>query len=206
MKNTIYGVAGFVVGAAAGSLVTWRLIKAKYAQISREEIESVKEEFKAYRMPEAAEPLTEEEDSEDQEVENTDFLKKSVDISEQMDYTAYSKPEKEENVVVTKDVKRVESDPERPYVITPEEFGEFADYEQLDLTFYRDHILADDGNEIVEDIDELIGFESLNHFGEYSEDVVYVRNDKHKCDYEVNLDSRTYEESLASRHARKGVL
>ena len=35
----------FVVGAAVGSIVTWRYIDKKYEQIAQEEIDSVKEVF-----------------------------------------------------------------------------------------------------------------------------------------------------------------
>ena len=35
----------FTAGAAIGSVVTWKVIKTKYEQISNEEIESVREEY-----------------------------------------------------------------------------------------------------------------------------------------------------------------
>ena len=35
----------FTAGAAIGSVVTWKVIKTKYEQISKEEIESVREEY-----------------------------------------------------------------------------------------------------------------------------------------------------------------
>lgn len=40
----------------------------------------------------------------------------------------------------------------------------------------------------------LLGIDSLNHFGEYEDDSVFVRNDARKCDYEILLDQRTYSE------------
>ena len=36
----------FTAGAAIGSVVTWKVIKTKYEQISNEEIESVREEYR----------------------------------------------------------------------------------------------------------------------------------------------------------------
>ena len=35
----------FTLGAAVGSVVTWKLVKDKYARIAQEEIDSVKEVF-----------------------------------------------------------------------------------------------------------------------------------------------------------------
>ena len=52
--------------------------------------------------------------------------------------------------------------------------------------------LADDDNNIIEDVDNIIGLDSLNHFGEYEADSVHVRNDKKKTDYEILLDEEKY--------------
>ena len=79
-----------------------------------------------------------------------------------------------------------------PYVITPDEFGEKDNYEQISLTYYIDGILADDFDEPIDDIDDVIGLTAVNHFGEYEPDSVFVRNDERKCDYEVLLDQREY--------------
>ena len=49
-------------------------------------------------------------------------------------------------------------------------------------------------NEIVDDIEKVVGEDSLEHFGEYEDDSVYVRNDSKKCDYEILLDQRNYQE------------
>lgn len=83
----------------------------------------------------------------------------------------------------------------RPYVIPPDEF-DMEDYDTCSLTYYSDGILADENNDIVEDVEDTVGEESLTHFGEYEDDSVFVRNDKLKIDYEILLDIRRYEESL----------
>ena len=79
-----------------------------------------------------------------------------------------------------------------PYVIAPEEFGELDDYETETLTYYKDKVLADDWDNRIENVDDLVGEESLTHFGEYEEDSVYVRNDTTKTDYEILLDERNF--------------
>ena len=78
-----------------------------------------------------------------------------------------------------------------PYVISPDEFSENEDYETESLTYYSDGILADDRDNII-DIDMVVGRESLNHFGEYEDDSVFVRNEELKTDYEILLDTRRY--------------
>jgi hypothetical protein len=88
---------------------------------------------------------------------------------------------------------------DKPYVISPDEFGEFYDYEKISLTYYADQVLADEDDELVEDIEETVGFESLNAFGEYEDDSVFVRNDRLKCDYEILLDQRKYSDVIKRR-------
>ena len=70
----------------------------------------------------------------------------------------------------------------KPYVIAPEEFGEEYEYDTISLTYYSDRVLTDDDDEIVEDVEDVVGFESLESFGEYEDDSVFVRNDRLKCD------------------------
>ena len=82
---------------------------------------------------------------------------------------------------------------EKPYVISPEEYGERDDYDLYSYTYYADKVLADEYNEPIEDVDSIIGLESLKHFGEYGDDSVYVRNDELKADYEILLDDEKYE-------------
>ena len=90
-------------------------------------------------------------------------------------------------------------DRERPYVITPEEFDEIDEYNTISLTYFADEVLTDDQMNVVDNIDEIIGLDSLSHFGEYEDDSVFVRNDKLKTDYEILLDTKTYEEIMAAR-------
>ena len=68
------------------------------------------------------------------------------------------------------------------------------EYEQISLTYYADGVLADENDEVIEDVEDAVGIDSLNHFGEYEDDSVFVRNDARKCDYEILLDQRTYSE------------
>lgn len=174
----------FITGAAIGSAVTWKYLKTKYEQIAQEEIDSVKEVF------------AKRETVEKENREKADKAKDKPDIMEYADkiknegYTNYSD--------VNSDKNDAQKDVEKPYVITPEEFGEFDDYNQISLIFYADKVLADENNEIVDEVERIIGFESLNHFGEYEDDSVFVRNDRLKCDYEILLDQRNYNDIIPS--------
>lgn len=175
----------FVLGVAVGSVVTWRYVEKKYEQIAQDEIDSVKEVF-SKREAEFTEN-TEARIKADNAKEKPSVIEYAARLSEH-GYTNYSdlvdeKPE---------EVKEEPMSVDKPYVIAPEEFGDLDDYETISLTYYADQILADDNDELVDDIEDVVGFDSLNSFGEYEDNSVFVRNDSLKCDYEILLDQRKY--------------
>ena len=81
---------------------------------------------------------------------------------------------------------------DEPYVISPEEFDENEDYNTVSLTYYADGVLTDERDNVIVDVDSIVGEDSLNHFGEYEDDSVFVRNDELQTDYEILLDTRNY--------------
>ena len=171
MKNSLSNLLIFATGAALGSVVTLKLVKTKYERIAQEEIDSVKEVFSRREKETPSKPIS------DAKIDIPD-LKEYADILKE---TGYNKEADEKQM-----------DIDMPYTISPDEFGEFDDYETITLTYYADDILADDDDELVDDIDETVGLESLKTFGEYEDDCVFVRNDRLKADYEILLDTRNY--------------
>lgn len=194
----------FAVGAAIGSVASWYICKKKYEQIAQEEIDSVKEVFSKKAVDISEVPV---EDYVKAKAARKDD--KPNDISEYTSklgnegYTNYSNMEIPLPGVETKEEK---VDPEHPYVISPDEFGELYDYEQISLTYYADAVLADDMDELVEDVDNVVGFGSLQRFGEYEDDSVFVRNDRLKADYEILLDSRKYSDVVKAMPYRGSIL
>lgn len=49
---------------------------------------------------------------------------------------------------------------------------------------------------IIRNVDEIVGEESLDHFGEYEEDTVYVRNEELETDFEILKDDSNYRDML----------
>lgn len=181
----------FIVGAAIGSIVTWRYIDKKYEQIAQEEIDSVKKVF-AKREQDSAENDDVVREKAFNAKEKPNIVKYAAKLREQ-GYTNYADIEPETD---KEEVDEESMDIGTPYVIPPEEFGDFDDYEKIGLTYYADQVLTDDDNELVEDIEDTVGFDSLTHFGEYEDDSVFVRNDRLKCDYEILLDQRKYSDVI----------
>lgn len=181
----------FIVGAAIGSIVTWRYVEKKYEQIAQEEIDSVKEVF-AKREPEITETKDVIREKAFNAKEKPNIVEYAAKLREQ-GYTNYAGVEPESN---KEEASEESMDIDTPYVIPPEEFGEFDDYEKIGLTYYADQVLTDEDDELVEDIEDTVGFESLSHFGEYEDDSAFVRNDRLRCDYEILLDQRKYSDVI----------
>lgn len=184
----------FSAGAAVGSVVTWKLLKTKYERIAQEEIESVKEVFSRKR------PIDESTKVEETEEENVDEsgdqeIGKYEKILHEAGYTNYSNVE-----TINKEVDEVE----KPYVISPEDFDEFDEYETSSLTYYADGVLTDEEDNIVDDPKDIVGDDFADHFGEYEDDSVFIRNDRLKCDYEILKDYRRYSDCHPNPRSMEG--
>lgn len=87
-----------------------------------------------------------------------------------------------------------------PFVIDREEWdGSPEGTDQSSLIYYEvDEVLADEDGSAISNINEVIGFDSLDSFGQGSHDpnIVYVRNPKTKVDYEVFRNKGSYAEEV----------
>ena len=200
MKSKITNVLVFAAGAVIGSAVTWKIVKTKYDRIIQEEIDSVREAF-SDRFDNFQD--SDDDNSEDEEEESPEPSRKinwselEDIIDEDEDFSEDEKLEYEElasNYTSEKGgVEDMNFKP--PYVISPYDFGELDDYNQIELTYYLDGILEDEDYHIVTDADELIGPDALTTFGEYEDDSVFVRNERLHTDFQILKDYRTYDEA-----------
>lgn len=178
----------FTAGAAIGSVVTWKVLKTKYEQYALEEIESVKEVWaKTYGDVSEVEEEDAEEEVEIEKVasEKDEYKQLVKDAGYTADQTDIAQNQNEEDGSM-----------DTPYVISPEEFGE-NDYDTVSLNYYEgDGVLTDDCDDPFtdEEIAELVGSDFADHFGEYEDDSVFIRNDFVKVDYEILKDYRKFSE------------
>lgn len=183
MNSKVAFIIGSVVGVGIGVAGTYSCFKDKYEKLAEEDFNS-RRVFDEDKKDEPVEPVVEK--TADSRTVDKPSIAEYAAILQKEGYVNYSdmqdKKQKQEIAV------------DRPYVIQPSDFGEFDDYEKISLTYTADGVLLDDMNEIVDDIEETVGEDSLEHFGEYEDDSVYVRNDAKKCDYEILLDQRNYQE------------
>lgn len=188
MTNTGIGLCSFICGAALGAATTWfiskKILSDKYNKIAQDEIDSVKSRFTVPKV-EKKEKKEEKEDNKDESLVTKPSSKPTLaDYAKRIkEYTNYSDVEKEEK----NSDKKVS-----PYVISPDEYGEDEDYDQKELTYYADGILADEDDEIL-NADEVLGKGSIDHMGEYEDDALHVKNESLKIYYEILVDERSYE-------------
>ena len=188
MTSMLSKIIIFITGAALGSVITWRLLQKQYD-------ERVNEEMMAFKKAQRDEKM------EKLEQMHADLMEKKEELRvyETTVNDHHDEPHEEPTSQIEKNGKTTSehyrglldemgynADEPEPYVISPEEFGDNVDdYELVSLNYYEDGVLADDWDEPIEDIDKVVGKDSLTHFGEYEDDSVYVRNDRLKCEYEI---------------------
>lgn len=177
----------FAAGVAIGSAVTWKLVKDKYKKLADEEIASVKEVW-SKKHP-TVEDIAETDVKESIKTDATPQSKKNSDFK---DYRAMQE-------IIDKNGYK-EEDYMDKYVISPEEFGE-SELPSESLTYWADGIVTDEANCVMDedDIEETIGSDALNHFGEYEDDSVFVRNDILDKEYEILMDTRRFSDVYPTR-------
>ena len=186
-KNTLNNFLMLAIGAAIGSVVTWKFLKEKYELIAKEEIESVKAEYSLWKDEEDEKRISEDLELDEDDEENASGVPSSLaaEYAKIIKENGYENEEKEDDDEVSK-----------PVVISPEDLYD-VDYPVVTLIYYADGVLTDDNDNIIEDIDDIVGEESLNTFGEYEDDAVYVRNDRTKCNYEILRDYDRFEDKYS---------
>ena len=180
MNNKVVNAIAFLLGAGIGSVVTWKLVETKYKKLAQEEIDSVREVYSK------------------KEIALNNEVKKAHACLE-----ANAKNDKVPSYTnFVKDIGyQTESEEEEPmgniYVIPPDSYGELG-YEEVSLTYYADNVLAYDDDSVIRNVDKVVGKGSLNTFGEYEDDSVFVRDDDKKIDYEILRDTRTYSDVVGN--------
>ena len=121
------------------------------------------------------------------------MVKKVQEENARVDYSTPTPGEKKHEVdpVVAED-----------FVLEPDDFGELADeeYETVTILSLADGNFAYENGKVfdpVEQPEKKIGNEALQVLKNTSNDVVYVRNNRTKIDYEIIKDDRTLNEGMS---------
>ena len=185
MNRKLSNVLLFTAGVAVGSLVTWRYFKSKY-EVVEDEIEEKTEETEGETETEDEDP----EVSESKMSYKKPPLKEYVKMVEDNGYVPKTHMEEVKEEIANGEWD--DKDVYEPFIIRPEEYGEIHAYETLSLNYYADGVLTDELDNPIEDVESLVPADFADHFGEYEDDVVHVRNDNLECDYEILRDLRKF--------------
>lgn len=178
------GLCIFGAGALVGAVVAAKAVREKYQQEAEEEIAEMREYYreKEQKRREAEEYEAVVEVKEETETEYKEIVKDEGYTN----YTQYNDVKPEEKI--DDDVE----DEWTPSIIDPEEFGEDPSYDTATLTYFKDGVLADEVDEVMDP--KMVGEENLKIFDEFGARSIYVRNDEHMIDFEIIRDEYPYSE------------
>ena len=175
------GLCIFGAGALVGAVVAAKAVREKYQQGGEEEMAEMREYYREKeqkgREAEEYEAIVEETETEYKEI---------VKDEGYTNYTQYNDVKPEEKI--DDDVE----DEWIPSIIDPEEFGEDPSYDTATLTYFKDGVLADEVDEVMDP--KMVGEENLKIFDEFGARSIYVRNDEHMIDFEIIRDDYPYSE------------
>lgn len=174
------GLCIFGAGALVGAVVAARAVREKYQQEAEEEIAEMREYYREKQQETKTEEVKEEKE------ESTEEYKEIVKDEGYTNYTQYNDVKPEEKI--DDDVE----DEWTPSIIDPEEFGEDPSYDTATLTYFKDGVLADEVDEVMDP--KMVGEENLKIFDEFGARSIYVRNDEHMIDFEIIRDDYPYSE------------
>ncbi len=218
----------FLGGAATGALICFAILKEKYEELANEGIENIKDYYQK--------EMEKFDDAYEEELDNLiNTMNKDIyehdKREEKKTYVDYVKKYSPEEIikdkyydmpypdVIDEDYHEDDGPPEdppendlqyeEPFVISREEFDEgYPHFDKITITYYaEDDVLADEQDEIIPDIEAVVGHDSLSRFGDMSDDdcVVYVRNGRLGADYEIILTQESYSESVLGIVQDKGL-
>lgn len=195
-------VISFLVGLVVGSVLTYHGLKNKVEAEMDEEVNKLKEFYKDQLEKQQAEYFEKEEYLKSKAAVAEDkgsVVSKIINLKnvEKFEKKQNEETEDEDGSEETTEAFEIFEDDiiaqDKPFVIEEDRVGEYISYDLISLIYFSDGVLTDDWEVPVENPDETVGKEYAEYF-ETGEDVVYVRNDKLKCEFEITRDLRTYEE------------
>lgn len=186
-------IFGLVVGAGLGALGSLRYFKKKFQDEADAEIESMKRYYEnALDRIEYERISTElgykaDEHKEDEIKE--DRKNEKVTKPDAVDYTKFYEAEKIVEEEAQPMVKETAKPKNSPRVILPEEFRNNSNFDYMTLNYYVDSDLLTNDEESPYDIEiaeHMIGnLIEETDFKNSPDRVMYIRNEKYGCDYEI---------------------
>lgn len=178
-KSMINSVLTFVIGAGVGAVTSIFIVKKHYEEVSKQEIESVKEVY-----------------AKKKEMDEHDVDRKVAEKLIENNYYATESDERVEKPAAGADTEDTDEN-ENIHIIPGHEFGA-TDNITITLWYWTDGTVTNDNKKIIGNVEDCIGDDFMAHFGddENDPDAVYVRNDVQKIDYEILKEYRGFSDYL----------
>lgn len=201
----------FLSGAVIGGIVASKLTAKKYDKIIDDEIASVKKVFKEreeeleakYASENAFPYVVSEEDLEDPPIisqERLDEIREEIgQIVKDKGYTSLEIEDPEFDGPLK---PYLNNDTEKPYPIPPFEIGELPGYRVAQLISYANGVVTEEDEDVIYDIDDIIGEENFVHVGDYEPNMLYIRNDKYRTDYVIYECDQDYTDGIIDPRVR----
>jgi len=208
-KGLIFGI-GLVVGAAAGSVGTYFLVKDKIRKEEQMRADAEISDAKAAMQRHKTIVYRDlDEDTEDVETETpmeqlnkkVKVTKKSSDMAKKLVAEIIAR----ENYAADEEEQELDPNTIDIYVITPEEFQseQSGDMGYENIYIYEDGVIA-----TIDDvpIDEgtflsLVGPDALDNIGKYETNTVHVRNEARNMEYEIYATNETFRDHIANEQS-----
>lgn len=184
MSNAASFLVGLVLGATGAALGTNYYWQKRSREIEQKAVDSCRKAFNrpnpTYKKPDDKKDVLEtkvKKPNTPQSIPAHKEVKPSAAAEEMQKITKQYAPVKVEDDEIVGG----------RYIIAPFEFGSKG-YEERSFTYFAgDKKFVDDFNHVMtaQEVEGTFGANCVDHFGEYEEDVVYVRNDDRGFDYEI---------------------
>ncbi len=196
MNNIIKNAAFFILGAAVGSGATYYILNKRlekhYADKADSEIQSVKDVYlakcadldKVRKLHDAKSRM------------EAIIFNSGYDVGDAKDESSYEENDDDGNAG-DEDEEDIEADlvyptegdiNPKPYSITPTEFvHSMTNFDKETLLYFEDGgmVVGANDDRIIDSPEDILGIDFTSLFGEFEEDVAYIRNETIATDFEV---------------------
>jgi hypothetical protein len=190
-------VGAFIFGAIVSGAIVFGIEEYRMKKVKKDAEDSIAQMIEVYKQ------------------KTIELETKHIDISEDLgtvedaekalnEYSAFGKSESVEKHDILDEPEEKKSNGEA-YIIKPDDFAMDPDMEIISLIFYSGnnklvYVSGDAG--IEEHPEDLFDIEFLNHFGEYEENMLYIRDPDKKIEYDIEYDENSYVEHISGSKKR----
>ena len=213
MNKTAVAFVAMIFGAVIGGGLAYVYATQEYEKRMRKELDSYKRALDALDMQEATVEDEPENDISEETPQGTVYEEMAHNYDREIaiaaedqpiDYTEFAVKQSRDYIrnAINDPVEDSENDhdPEKPYVISDEEFYNDEDSTKIELFLFDDYLLTDEFWDPLEEPEKVIPMADLKKFVEDNEeDEIFTRSDSRHCIYTITKQDETWDE-FVKRH------